>query len=129
MTATSFMSRLAAIGILTAVVSAVLLTETASAATKTVCNSYYCNETVGVGNYVQYVNAGRKSPLSGKYGFFEVFGPNGYKKTGPSSTSGALIPISRSFPANSLICLRFFENVAGQWIERGSAACTRTPIG
>jgi hypothetical protein len=126
----SFTARLVAIGILTAMASAVLLTGTASAATEKACNDYFCNKTHGNGKYVQYVEPDRKwRKLRGKYGFFEVFGPRGYKKTGPSSVHSPHIPISRSFPRNSLICLRFFENVDGDWVERGSAARTRIPIG
>lgn len=129
MTARSFMTRLAAIATLTAAVSAGLVPGTASAASESVCNAYYCNETFGSDNRVDYVNAYRGVPILGRTGFFEVFGPGGYKKTGATGVVNGGIPINRTFPRNSFICLRFFENVAGQWIERGSAACTRTPIG
>jgi hypothetical protein len=120
--------RLAAISALVVTASTLLFTGSASAASEQRCNNYFCNKTVGVGNYVQYVDAGRKSALGNKYGFFEVYG-RGWKKTGPSSTHGEQIPISRTVSSGELVCLRFFENVAGQWIERGAAVCTSAPIG
>lgn len=124
----SFM-RLAVVGSLTVMASTGLMTGTASAATERSCNTYFCNSTVGTGTYVQYVDAIRQQKLLGKYGFFEVFGPLGFKLTGVTTTANSnRFPIRKSFESGQ-ICLRFFEMVAGQAKEQGTAACTSIPIG
>ncbi|MEQ0565390.1 hypothetical protein ABJI51_40470 [Amycolatopsis sp. NEAU-NG30] len=124
------LKRLAAAGVLAATASVTVLAGSASAATEKACSgSYFCNWTYGDGTYVQYLDAYRGSGTKGKYGFFEVFGPNGFKVTGSSGTADSQrFPFRKSFPSG-LLCLRFFEVVGGQATERGSAACTSIPIG
>jgi hypothetical protein len=74
-----YAARLTTLGVVSAAATTLLFTGTASAASEQVCNSYFCNQTVGAGNYIQYVNASKSSRLAGAYGFFEVFG-RGWKK-------------------------------------------------
>jgi hypothetical protein len=78
-----FAARLTTLGVASAAATTLLFTGTASAATEQVCNTYYCNQTVGTGNYIQYVNASKKAPIAGTYGFFEVFGRGWKKLTSP----------------------------------------------
>ncbi|WP_051174079.1 hypothetical protein [Amycolatopsis orientalis] len=131
MSVKTFLTRFAVLGTLTAAASTALMTGTASAASEKVCSSYYCNTTNGTANYVTTLVASRNSPLVGKYGYFNVYGPNGFNLTGRTSTeSRDTFAIRKSFDPGSLLCLRFFESVGGgAWKQRGNAVCTTTPVG
>jgi hypothetical protein len=97
-----------------------------------ICNSdaTLCNATYGGGTRVDYIEASRSSIL-GARGFFEVFGPNNYKKTDATTTQmERTIPISRNFPDRSLICLRFWRyDGPGHFTQVGGNVCTSIPIG
>ncbi|HEY2060318.1 hypothetical protein [Amycolatopsis sp. NBC_01480] len=124
------LKRLGVVGALAAAASTTVLTGSASADVSKVCSgSYFCNWTTGVTTYVQYVDAMKGTQLDGKYGYFQVFGPNGYLLTGTRTTVNTQrFPIRKSFPLRGLICIRYFEVIAGQSKEWGTPACTTIPI-
>jgi len=124
------LKKLAIVGALAATASGTVLTGTASAAQEKACSgSYFCNITDGGGTYVGYVDAYRGTRTQGMYGFFEVFAPGEPPRTGVTDRATTKrFPIRKSY-GGGLICLRFFEMVAGAARERGAAACTSIPIG
>ena len=102
---------------------------------KTTCTKYFCNHTEGAGEYIHWVEASKLVGLqrgSGyAYGFFEVFGPNGLKKTGPTTRSQSSVidlPDGLKVKKGGLICLRFFEKIGSAWKQIGPSACTTSPI-
>jgi hypothetical protein len=116
-------------------ITAVFPSTSAFAFQKEVCTKYFCNDTEGAGEYIHYVTANKLTALqrgSGyAYGFFEVYGPNGLKKTGPTTRSGSSVidlPDGLKVKKGGLICLRFFERVGSAWKEIGPSACTTSPI-
>ncbi|WP_424185373.1 hypothetical protein ACOBQX_26240 [Actinokineospora sp. G85] len=131
-----FVSRAVRLGSASAVagIAAAVLAVPAAAsspASEWVCNSAHslCNWTEGSGAYVNYVQGQRAQDLVG-LGFYEVFGPGGYKKTDITTTTTTRdITIGRSFATGSLICLRFFKkNSNGSFTQKGGNVCTSVPI-
>jgi hypothetical protein len=93
-----------------------------------------CNRTEGSGNTVYTIRATRIVGPTGKVGFFEAFGPNGYKQTGPTnSVTDHTFIVYRNFPTGSLICVSFWsKNADGSFTKykgTNGNACTSTPIG
>ncbi|WP_236004490.1 hypothetical protein [Amycolatopsis pittospori] len=109
--------------------SAGVLTGTASADVEVVCNAYYCNSTSGKDGKINRVDALRGELILGTTGFFEVFLPDGTKRTGPTNTArNHLFYINKTFNSG-LICLRYFERIKpGVFQEQGKATCTSIPI-
>ncbi|UOZ11087.1 hypothetical protein [Amycolatopsis sp. WQ 127309] len=95
------------------------------------CHSKHtlCNLTYGAGTRVDYVVA-QRSKGTGAVGFFEVFGPGSYKKTGPTNTAlESTIEVHKTFPDKSLICLRFWRyDGPGLFTQVGGDVCTSIPI-
>ncbi|EME62759.1 hypothetical protein [Amycolatopsis decaplanina] len=105
---------------------------TAAADVETVCNAYYCNSTKGKNGTIERVDALRGELILGTKGFFEVFLPDGTKRTGPTNTErNHLFYINKTFKSG-LICLRYFELIKpGKppvFQEQGKATCTSIPI-
>lgn len=90
-----------------------------------------CNTTYGTGNSVQEILASRNLNTTGARGFFEIFGPGSYKKTGPTNRErDHTFQVNASFPRNSLLCVTFWrQNSDGSFTKVGGNACTSTPIG
>jgi hypothetical protein len=113
---------------------AILLATTpgASAGTREVCNSAFCNVTSGNEGNVSSVRGTKRAPLIGVRGFFEAYGPGGMKSTGPTttarSTSLTSFKNSTSLKRGELMCLRFFEKRGNQYFEMGTAQCTTAPF-
>ncbi|WP_043848904.1 hypothetical protein [Amycolatopsis keratiniphila] len=106
-----------------------LFAGTASADVEVVCNAYYCNSTKGKNGTIERVDALRGDLIMDTTGFFEVFLPDGSKRTGPTNRErNHLFYINKTFKSG-LICLRYFERIKpGVFQEQGKAACTSIPI-
>jgi hypothetical protein len=92
-----------------------------------------CNSSTGGGNTVSKVYAWRDRSETGATGFFEVFGPNGYKQTGPTDQEvDHTFTVNRSFPDGKLICVSFWKkNSNGSFTKFKGVngnACTSIPI-
>jgi hypothetical protein len=92
-----------------------------------------CNSTTGSGTSVATVYAWRQLSETGATGFFEIFGPNGYKKTGPTDQEvDRTFAVNRTFPNGSLICVSFWrKNANGSFTKFKGVngnACTSIPI-
>jgi hypothetical protein len=92
-----------------------------------------CNRTTGGGTTVSTVYAWRQLSETGATGFFEIFGPNGYKKTGPTDQEvDRTFAVNRTFPNGSLICVSFWrKNANGSFTKFKGVngnACTSVPI-
>ncbi|HET6703746.1 hypothetical protein [Amycolatopsis sp.] len=108
--------------------------EAGTSATELICyaNSL-CNRTTGSGQTVSTVYAWRQLSETGSTGFFEIFGPNGYKKTGPTDQEvDRTFTVNRTFPNGSLICVSFWmKNANGSFTKYKGVngnACTSIPI-
>ncbi|MBP2325726.1 hypothetical protein JOF56_006111 [Kibdelosporangium banguiense] len=109
--------------------SGVLAKEGACAMGQTLCNTTY-----GTGNSVGQIVAWRNTNVTGEIGFFEIFGPGSYKKTGPTNRDADhTFDVNASFPRGSLLCVTFWrKNTNGSFTKYGGSngnACTSTPIG
>jgi hypothetical protein len=112
-----------------AVTAMVATTTGAWAGTEKVCNGAFCNATTGKGTTITQVVATKVGDNRGTMGFFEVFGPRGLKVTGHTMTNNSeTFPLKGSVYKNESICVRFFaEKATHQFIEVGSAQCTKAP--
>ncbi|WIV56260.1 hypothetical protein [Amycolatopsis nalaikhensis] len=92
-----------------------------------------CNRSTGGGQTVSTVYAWRQLSETGATGFFEVFGPNGFKRTGPTDQEvDHTFVLNRTFPNGSLICVSFWrKNADGSFTKFKGVngnACTSVPI-
>ncbi|OXM43046.1 hypothetical protein [Amycolatopsis alba] len=124
-----YVKRAAVVLVCTLGASTGVLAGTASADVEVACNPYYCNSTDGKNGKINRVDALRGDLILGTTGFFEVFLPDGSKRTGPTNTErNHLFYINKTFNSG-LICLRYFERIKpGVFQEQGKAACTSIPI-
>ncbi|WP_405058411.1 hypothetical protein OG474_37535 [Kribbella sp. NBC_01505] len=89
-----------------------------------------CNTMYGKALKVDSVLGERYARL-GNTGFFQVIGPHGFKRTGPTLT-GELkhsFPINQSFSTGDLICVQFWaKNANGSFTQKGGNVCGTLPI-
>lgn len=130
-------------GAAAALTAAVVLTTPAAASTtgvtakEGVCalGGTLCNTTYGTGNSVGDIVAWRNTNVTAEWGFFEVYGPGTYKKTGPTDREAdTTFHINGSWPRGSLLCVTFWGRSADgktftKYGGKNGNACTSLPIG
>ncbi|MFF1822691.1 hypothetical protein ACFVWG_35640 [Kribbella sp. NPDC058245] len=95
-------------------------------------NQSLCNTMYGKNLHVDDVLGVRYDGLSDTgIGFFQIFGPHGYKRTG-DTVKGEVehrFEVNKDFAVGDLICLQFWaKNKDGSFTQKGGNVCGTMPI-
>jgi hypothetical protein len=119
-----------AVGVTAAI--AVAMTVPASAGRGGACNKdqSLCITMYGKGPHVDTVLGVRYDGFGDK-GFFQIFGPHGYKRTGDTvkGETEHRFEVNKDFAAGDLLCLQFWAmNKNGSFTQKGGNVCGTMPI-
>ncbi|MFI5736261.1 hypothetical protein ACIA49_39465 [Kribbella sp. NPDC051587] len=120
----------ATVGVTAAI--AVAMTAPASAGRAGACNKdqSLCNTMYGKNHHVDSVLGVRYDGLA-KEGFFQIFGPRGFKRTGDTvkDETEHRFEVNKDFADGELICLQFWaKNKNGSFTQLGGNVCGTMPI-